>query len=327
MNAILTEPLTGPAAWKGRDLKDDPSWVHILSDEETDALDAALAAAKARGRLFPATRREDVPLPALAPLLARIADALEDGPGFVLLRGLPVEGRTEAEVATLHYALGLHLGTPVTQNPRGDLIGRVEATGDPTRRETRVYQTDRVLPYHTDPSDVVGLLCLRRAKAGGESSLVSAASIHNALLEDAPESLGALYRPFHYAHLSTEGAGRSPLFSYHGGKLACRYLRQYIELGHEQQGEPLTAVERAALDAFDAAMNRPDLALDMMLEPGDLQLANNYMVLHARTEFEDDPAHRRLMLRLWLKMANARALAPDFPGRNGFGASRSVERS
>jgi hypothetical protein len=24
------------------------------------------------------------------------------------------------------------------------------------------------------------------------------------------------------------------------------------------------------------------------------------------------------MLRLWLKMPNARALAPEFPGRNGF---------
>jgi hypothetical protein len=58
----------------------------------------------------------------------------------------------------------------------------------------------------------------------------------------------------------------------------------------------------------------------MMLEPGDLQFANNYAVLHSRTAFEDDPdpARHRKMLRLWLKMPNARALAPEFPGRNGF---------
>ncbi|MBT4442553.1 MAG: TauD/TfdA family dioxygenase, partial [Oceanospirillaceae bacterium] len=27
---------------------------------------------------------------------------------------------------------------------------------------------------------------------------------------------------------------------------------------------------------------------------------------------------RRKLLRLWLKMPNARTLAPEFPGRNGF---------
>jgi hypothetical protein len=54
----------------------------------------------------------------------------------------------------------------------------------------------------------------------------------------------------------------------------------------------------------------------------DLQFANNYAVLHSRTEFQDasDPAMRRRMLRLWLKMPRARALAPEFPGRNGFPA-------
>jgi hypothetical protein len=60
----------------------------------------------------------------------------------------------------------------------------------------------------------------------------------------------------------------------------------------------------------------------MMLEPGDLQFANNYMILHSRTGFEDyeDSARQRKMLRLWLKMPNARKLAADFPGRNGFPA-------
>ena len=67
---------------------------------------------------------------------------------------------------------------------------------------------------------------------------------------------------------------------------------------------------------------REGVALDMMLEPGDLQFANNYEVLHSRTGFQDhdDPARMRRMLRLWLKMPNARVLAPEFPGRNGFPA-------
>ena len=81
-------------------------------------------------------------------------------------------------------------------------------------------------------------------------------------------------------------------------------------------------MEIEALDVFDGVMQDPALRLDMMLEPGDLQLANNYAVLHSRTEFvdHDDLAQRRRMLRLWLKMPNARTLAPEFPGRNGFPA-------
>ena len=69
-------------------------------------------------------------------------------------------------------------------------------------------------------------------------------------------------------------------------------------------------------------MHELGLRLDMMLEPGDIQFANNYAVLHSRTAFEDDPdlARRRKMVRLWIKMPNARRLAPEFPGRNGFPA-------
>ena len=321
MGVVLTKRITGPSAWTGRDLKDDPSWRIALSDADVAAIDAALAISRARGAAFRAMTREDFPLAALEPLFAGLAETLENGPGFALLRGLPVGRYSDAEIETITYGIGLHLGNPVTQNPKGDLLGTVMNVGDPAKKDTRVYETNLYLPYHTDPSDVVGLMCLRPAKRGGLSSLVSAASIHNALLENHRELLGVLYCPFHYAHLSTEGAGRSPLFSYHDGKLACRYLRQYIELGHEQQGEVLSAVEVAALDAFDAAMQDESLRLDMMLEPGDLQFANNYAVLHSRTDFEDDddPALRRKMLRLWLKMPNARALAPEFPGRNGFG--------
>jgi alpha-ketoglutarate-dependent taurine dioxygenase len=114
----------------------------------------------------------------------------------------------------------------------------------------------------------------------------------------------------------------SPIFSYHQGKLSCRYLRQYLELGHEVMQQPLSRVEIAALDLFDEVMHDPAIRLDMMLEPGDIQFANNYAVLHSRTAFEDDPdlSRRRKMIRLWLKMGNARALAPEFPGRNGFPA-------
>jgi len=322
MSLILKEHITGPAAWKGCDLADDPSWIHTLSERSIASIDASLARVKSRGLAFPDFGRADFPVEALQAELAGIADELENGRGFLVLRGLPVTRYTDDEIAIVYYGLGLHLGVPVRQNPKGELLGLVMAVGDATLKTTRVYETNLYLPYHSDPSDVVGLLCVRRARSGGLSSLVSVAAVYNEILARYPEFLGIYYRPMYFAHLCEPQPSLSPIFSFNEGKLSCRYLRQYVELGHEIRNVPLSRVEVEALDVFDSIIQQPDIRLDMMLEPGDLQFANNYAVLHSRTEFQDDPdpALRRRMLRLWLKMGNARRLAPEFPGRNGFPA-------
>ena len=322
MSVILKEKITGPAAWKGPDIAADPAWLYHFTPDDIAVLDAALATLKARGRAFPRFGAQDFPIAPLVPRLTAFADELENGRGFKLLRGLPVERYSDAEINAITYGIGLHLGQPVCQNPRGDLLGEVMNVGDIHDKNTRVYQTNLYLPYHSDPSDVVGLMCVRKARQGGLSSLVSVAAIYNEILDKHRELLGLYYRPIHFAHLCEPQPSLSPIFSYHQGKLSCRYLRQYIELGADICKLPLSRVEIEALDVFDRVMADPALRLDMMLEPGDLQFANNYAVLHSRTEFEDheDLALRRKMLRLWLKMPNARALAPEFPGRNGFPA-------
>ena len=322
MSLILKTPITGPAAWRGADLAGDTSWLHPLSAQEIATLDAALAQVKARGLTFPNFGKDDFPIGDWGHVLRRHSDELENGRGFVVLRGLPVERYSEEDIHILYYGIGLHMGMPVRQNPRGDLLGLVMNVGDVTQKTTRVYETNLYLPYHSDPSDVVGLLCIRKAKQGGLSSLVSVAAIYNEILQKHPEYLGLYYRTWYFSHLCEDLPSLSPIFSHHLGKLSCRYLRQYIELGHEVRQLPLSRVEIEALDLFDEIMHREDLRLSMMLEPGDLQFANNYAVLHSRNEFEDHGVHERnrKMLRLWLKMPNARTLAPEFPGRNGFPA-------
>ena len=320
MSLILTTPITGPAAWTRADFANDGAWLTHFTAEHIAEIDAALALLKVKGLGLGRFAASDFPLPQLARLLQAQCDVLENGRGFFVLRGLPVERYTPEEINAIYYGMGLHMGTPVGQNPRGDLLGRVEAVGDIHNKHTRVYETNLYLPYHSDPSDAVGLLCVRKAPVGGLSSLVSVAAIYNEILAHNRELLGLFYRPMYFAHLCEPTPSLSPIFSFHQGKLSCRYLRQYLELGHEIMGQPLSRVEIEALDLFDHLMHVERLKLDMMLEPGDLQFANNYAVLHSRTEFidHDDVAQRRLLLRLWLKMPNARQLAPEFPGRNGF---------
>lgn len=327
MSVVLMKRVTGPAAWRGSDIAGETSWLHRLSADALAQIDAALTAATSRGLTLERMTRDDFPVGGeLARDLAGWADELENGRGFKLVRGLPAERYTEDELALIYYGLGLHLGVPVRQNPRGDLLGVVAAVGDRNDRNTRVYETNAYLPYHSDPSDVVGLLCVRKARAGGLSSLVSVAAVYNEILENHREYLGLYYRLWYFAHLCEDQPSLSPIFSFNAGKLSCRYLRQYIELGHEIRGLPLSRVEIEALDVFDAIIHDARIRLDMMLEPGDMQFANNYAVLHSRTEFEDheEPALRRRLLRLWLKVPDARALAPEFPGRNGFPAPASA---
>jgi hypothetical protein len=320
MSKIRSQAITGPAAWHGADFSGDTRWIHCLTPDEIAGMDLGLSALKARGLSYPAFARDDFPIGPLGARLEALADELENGRGFMLLRGLPVERYADSELYALTYAIGLHLGTPVRQNPRGDLLGEVMNVGDPKDKHTRVYETNLYLPYHSDPSDVVGLLCLRRAREGGLSSLVSVATLFNQILAKHPYHLGLYFRRWYFAHLCEPQPSLSPIFSWNEGKLSCRYLRQYIELGHELTGCPLSAVDVEALDIFDQVMHDPANRLAMMMEPGDMQFANNYAVLHSRNAFidHDDAACRRRMLRLWVKMPGARALAPEFPGRNGF---------
>lgn len=319
MSVILKEKIEDPSAWKGKDIKDDGSWIYHWSDQSISVLEKALENVKQKGLQVPDFTKEDFPITELSEEIRYFNEELENGKGFIVIRGLPIERYTDDEAAIIYYGLGLHMGTPVSQNIKGDMLGDVRNIGATDTKQVRVYETNEYLPYHADLSDVVGLLCLRKAKSGGMSSLSSAMTLYNEILEKHPEYLGLLHRLFLLEHLNDGDVGLTPIFSHHKGKLSARYLRQYIEIAQENAGLPLSGVEVEALDLIDSILNNPDIRLDMMMEPGDIQFANNYTIFHSRTSFEDydELERRRHLYRLWLKMPNARELAPDFPGRNG----------
>lgn len=317
MTSILTQPVTGPVAWKGTDLVRDRSWIYRIGEHGLQDIDRALRDVKRAGLPLEAIGRAEFPLPSMESDLRGISDELERGRGFVQMKGIPVDRYSEGDVRLLYWGIASHLGSAISQNADGQLIGDVRDLGLDIRKQgVRGYQTNSRSPYHADETDIVGLLCLRPAKSGGASCLVSSMAIYNALLVRYPWYVALLYRPFTYDWRGEQPAGsapvyRWPVYEYHDGRLSCRYSRRMIEFAQQTTGARLTRVEKEAFDALDSLI--AELQLDIDFEAGDIQFLNNYVILHSRTEFEDhpEPERRRHLLRIWLAAHDGRTLSPE----------------
>jgi hypothetical protein len=328
MGEPLHQTITAPGAWRGPDIQSDTSWMIRLDDRDVAEVDAALAGIRARGLEIP-FKRTDFPLPKLGAKIDEIPDRLENGVGFALVRGLPRERYSDQDCELIYWGFGVHLGRPVSQNSRGHLLGHVRDEGktiaDPT---TRMYQTTLKLDFHSDqlPVDVLGLFCVRTAKEGGASFLVSALTVHNVLLAERPDLVDVLHRPFNLDWRGEEPAGEqpwytSPMFSYHDGRLTSRITSRTFFESVTRFGEDLalTPIQREALDAVQEISERPELRLAMDFREGDMQFVNNHAILHAREEYEDhdDPALKRHLLRMWISLPEERRrrLSPELAGR------------
>jgi hypothetical protein len=236
----------------------------------------------------------------------------------VLLRGIPRSRYSDEECEILYWGLGVQLGKPVSQNARGHLLGHVRDEGrDYADPYARGYQTNQRMDFHTDllPVDVLGLFCMRAAKSGGASKLVSALTLHNVLLDERPDLLEILYGTFHLDWRGEEPEGEAPwfsipMFSAREGKVSTRicslpYFESAVRFGEQYR---LTDIQREALETVQEIANRPELMLTMEFREGDIQLINNHIMLHAREAFEDydEPARQRHLLRMWIAVSDER---------------------
>jgi hypothetical protein len=317
----VREFVTGRADWMGPEATESDDWIHTLSDSEISEIDEVLRKCIADDVTIDVLTKEMFPVPGLTGLFDEVWSGLEEGRGIFLIRGLPTETYTKAELRLIYWGLGLHLGTAVSQSKRGDLLGDVRDLGTPLDGpKFRGYTSHGELTYHSDAADVTGLLCLRPAKAGGLSRIVSAPAVHNEILKTRPDLLEVLYQPFYWSFQGNELPGtpayyQQPVFTVHEGHFACRYTRTHMRSAHLMDDVPSWTPEQSeALDLIDAICERPEFQLTMMFQLGDIQFLNNHLAYHMRTEFEDysDPDEKRHLLRLWLSMPNSRPLAHGF---------------
>lgn len=303
-------PVRTAAAWLGRDQRADRSWVYHLSAQDIADLDAVIERAQARGLNFAELTKSDAAMPSLGKAIAAWREDIRHGRGFVLIKGVPTDRYTEAQVEIAYWAIGLHLGTPKPQNKSGDLLGHVRDTGElASNPNVRLYRTTKAQDFHCDGADIIGLLCLQPAKSGGISRIVSSVSVLNEATRRRPDLAPLLFQDFPFDLTDDRPLGsaatiaRFPFCRVKNGELKTFFVGWYVRNSQRYPDvERLTAGQLALIELIEEIANDPDYHPDMDFEPGDIQLLHNATILHARTAYEDfdEPERKRHLLRLWL---------------------------
>ena len=339
------QPLGGAGCWHGSELKRSTDWVRVWSPACIDELDRALAAAQTSGLTWNQVNRDNFVLDKVRDELDEVAEYLENGRGLVKLTGLPVERYSQDQLKTLFYGIGGWLGRPVYQSAKGELIGEirdegpdvgakrgqmVDETGEVFYSSRSRAQSTQPLRWHTDRTDVVGLLCAGKPATGGMSRIVSAVAIHDEMVRRRPDLAAVLYEDLERSHLGEEAGGAEltyaiPVWGVREGKFATHYSRTYVEAAQKLPGvAKLSPTYWEALDLL--AELGDELCFGMQLELGDIQFINNHVVYHSRGAFEDDPASGRcrLLYRIWLCMPNSRPLPQGYEVLFGTTAAGSM---
>jgi hypothetical protein len=285
------------------------------------------------GTDFLAMTRTNFPLPTVGPLLQSVLAELLEGRGFVLLRGVPVEGLTERQIELMYWGIGLYIGIALPQGPTGEaLFAHVRDEGvdrTATYGGGLLNRHSGALPFHTDSSDIVGLLCIRPALKGGLSTIVSTVAVHDEIVRRRPDLAEVMYQPWWFDRKRGDGPdsfAQCPIYAVNdAGKLFAFYAPDPYKSAPRGEGIPdLSPQQVEAMALIDELNSRPDLQLHMSFQSGEIQFINNYAVMHSRSSYEDDPdpAHKRDLIRLWLTLERDMGIPESFNERGL--TSRSV---
>jgi hypothetical protein len=304
---VLTKTINDERAWTSATIDKPSAWYYSLPDACNSVFDERRRTDDIVAWLRESERSK------CAEALEPVRTALENGRGFAIIESPALAPQF---TSCLYRIVGQGLGKPFAQNVDGVMLYDVRDAGQDLTKGARFSVTNYESSFHTDNSfgddilDYVGLLCLNVAKSGGRSQIVSGCSVHNVMLQEYPNELATLYEPFHVDRRGGVRTGESstvrfPVFANRQDELVVRYLRYWIEAGHEKANQPLTTAQRNALDVLDDVLNRPELRVEFDLKPGDMYFINNRWTLHNRTAFEDhpEPERRRHLVRLWLQAA------------------------
>ena len=316
--STLNEPrrAEGASVWMGGDLARSRDWICEFSRENLAEIDSCLARLRGSNKALDDIGVADFPFASMTREIEAFRREIATGRGFVILRGLDGAKYTPDELGAIFWGFGAHFGLAMPQSHLGDRLGMVMNLEDeePERTRRRNYHSGGGQNVHTDACDIVGMVSITRGKSGGESRLTSAHMVNNLMLDLCPELLKVMYEGFvcRMADSDAEAMGvpalvphRVPAYRFAEGWLNCSFVLNPVMRAEAAGDHRITPCERAAMDVFASLANHRDLTIEMMLEPGDIQIFNNRTILHGRAHYEDHPekARRRQLRRLWLSVA------------------------
>ena len=241
-------------------------------------------------------------------------ERLLDGVGLFVIDGICMESFSVKEKTSIYTLTSKILGELIIQNIKQEKIIEIKDVGKSMKTGGRYHETKEGGSHHTDSPqwenvpDYLGMFCVHNAKKGGTNLFLSAYTIHNRILQERKDLLDIFYEKFYFDKRGEFKDGESPtvfqpIFELKNKKLFFRYLRNYIDAGHDIQNQPLSQPQKDALTYLDNLMRMEDINLKYDLKPGDMVFSDNNWVVHGRTSFEDydDENLKRFMLRTWIK--------------------------
>lgn len=316
----------GPADWRGPDIKDSADWHIHLTQSEISEIKSAVQNTIDAGISIENIKPDNFPLQGLSRVMETTYRELLFGRGFVVFHGMPVRDLEREEIIRAYVGIGSWLGEPVSQNRNGHILGHVKDIGyDHTNPQHRIYGTTYRQFYHTDGSDLVGLLCLQKARSGGVFTLTSSVAVYNEIAKQRPDLAEVLSSPFVMDRKGEVPEGKQctfeiECFHHHKGRLLTIYDRAYIIAAQHRDHVPrLSDQQIEALDLLDELAGSEEFYLDCEWQPGDMNFVHNHQILHARTDYEDYPELdlKRHLLRLWLSTNEGWELPPIFEEKYG----------
>ncbi|WP_445365855.1 TauD/TfdA family dioxygenase [Microbulbifer sp. ANSA001] len=311
MAEIAPPDLADAQAWSAVDLERKTGWKFTWPEGWNTEFRSLVDWASKRKDPIEDLGAESVLTPRFDKLSYHVKQELLQGSGVAWIRG--INGLDHKSLNLLFLNFSLALG--VTVNTYGRLY-RVQNTGRSYRDESiPVSQTKAATGPHTDSSQkliqprIIGLCCITPAALGGRTKIVSAAKVHENIRKVAPDKLKILYKSY-IRDLVTPGSDGStksllsnkfPIFSYIEEKLSIRYMRYWIERGHEKVGRLLTENDLLAFDLLDNELNSNKNSICFSMKSGDMLFLDNTRVLHDREKFTDKPGQKRLYTRVWIE--------------------------
>lgn len=319
MNVANAQVTPSLRAWSPNELRTDPTWVRHLSSEAIDGLDAAMRHAKATGKAWLEMSDEDFPMNTAAKQAIHQAfAATQTGYGMCLLKGFPVQSWTVEDSRLAYWGIGLHVGVARTQNQASQVMNDVRDEGGSYKvKNGRGYNTNAGLDFHVDSCDVVALLCLQTAKSGGTSMVTSSRAVVDEIKRVRPDLIPVMQQPFYFSYQGANDPKQPPFYkcSILGDDpefFSLRANRKNVIAAQRDFPEVprLSPLQLELLDLLDTLLQDNRYCYSMHLDRGDMQLLNNYTVIHSRTNFEDydEPERRRHLLRLWLSLPQGQRL-------------------